>query len=159
MSFQAAFYIGTPPGLSGIYNRGIRFWCASPYSHVELIFSGNTMGSSSYMDGGVRLKAARPTPGKWVLVDLDPALEPAARAWFDRHDGQPYDLLGHLHFIASPIRLGQDAWFCSEAVAAALGLPEPWRYDPALLASSIQFITQPASAGFSIPDQKGLPHG
>ena len=32
----------------------------------------------------------------------------------------------------------QRKWFCSEAVAAMLGFPEPWRFDPMTLWAAVQ---------------------
>jgi hypothetical protein len=145
---RAAFYKGIHPGLPGLYNRAVRWWTRSAYSHVELLFSTGHAASSSYMDGGVRFKVIDFDPALWDFVDLPAHLEKAAFEWFLAHRGQPYDLLGNLHFIVAPVRNDKRKWFCSESVAAALGLPEPWRYDPATLASALRFLHQPAAAGF-----------
>jgi hypothetical protein len=147
--FRAAFYKGTRPGVAGIYNWAVRKWTKSPYSHVELIFSDGMPGSASFADGGVRLKAIEFDAAHWDFIDLPDHMEPAARAWFEAHAGAKYDLLGNLQFILTPFGQDQRRWFCSEACAAALGLPEPWRYDPPTLASAFTLISiQPASAGF-----------
>lgn len=150
MTFRAAFYRGTRPGIAGGYNYAVRAWTSSPYSHVELIFSDGWAGSSSFADGGVRLKRIEFDPARWDFIDLPAALEPAARAWFELHAGAPYDLLGNLQFVLAPFGQIERAWFCSEACAAALGMLEPWRYDPGTLHSAFSFIShpQPASAGF-----------
>jgi hypothetical protein len=145
---RAAFYKGTHSGLPGVYNRLVRCWTKSAYSHVELVFSTGHAASSSYMDGGVRLKVIDFDPAKWDFVELPAHLEKGAREWFEAHRGQKYDLLGNLHFVLSPVADDKRKWFCSESVAAALGLPDPWRYDPGTLASALT-IMQPASAGFS----------
>lgn len=137
MTFRIAFYKTVPPGWRGLYNRLIRWWDQSPYSHVELIFSDGAMASSSWMDGGVRIKTGVvPTPGHWDIFDLPPELEPAARAWFEQHKGQPYDLWTQLHFVWGPIRDDRSSWFCSEACAGALGFSEPWRFSPGALATT-----------------------
>ena len=150
MKFRAAFYRGTQPGVAGIYNRLVRWWTKSPYSHVEMVFGDGWAGSASFTDGGVRLKRITFDPGKWDFIDLPEHLKPAARAWFDQHAGSPYDLLGNLQFILAPFGQAEDHWFCSEACAAALGIIEPGRYDPGTLASALTLISlQPASAGFS----------
>ena len=130
---RAAFYRGTRPGLAGIYNRLVRWWCRSSYSHVELVFSDGWAASASYMDGGVRLTRIEFDPARWDLVELPAHLEAGARAWFEAHLGQPYDLLGNLHFVVSPVADDKDRWFCSESVGAALGMPEAWRFDPGTL--------------------------
>lgn len=152
MTFRAAFYRGTQPGISGAYNYVVRSWCLSPYSHVELIFSDGMAGSASFADGGVRLKRIEFSPERWDFIELPAHLEPAARAWFELHKDAKYDLLGNLQFILAPFGQAERRWFCSEACAAALGFPDPWRYDPPTLASALSLIsTQPASAGFSLP--------
>jgi len=141
---QVAFYKSTRPGLAGIYNRLVRWWTKSPYSHVELVLSSGRSWSSSFEDGGVRWKLIDFDPEKWDLVDLPAELEAAAEAWFLEHRGQKYDLRGNLQFIIAAVGHSIKRWFCSEAVAAALGIPDPWRYDPGTLASAIKFINKPA---------------
>jgi hypothetical protein len=142
---RAALYKGTHPGLPGVYNRLVRWWTRSTYSHVELIFIDGMAASASYMDGGVRFKRIDFDPALWDFIDLPDHLEPAARAWFTTHAGQPYDLLGNVHFVISPVGDDKRKWFCSEACAAALGFPEPGRYDPGTLASALTlFSLQPA---------------
>lgn len=137
MTFRAALYKGTRPGLPGIYNRLVRWWTRSEYSHCEIIFSTGHAASSSFEDKGVRFKVIDFDPSKWDFVALPPSLEKAAFEWFDAHRGQPYDVLGNIQFIAARVREGRSAWFCSEAVAAALGISDPWRYDPGTLASTL----------------------
>ena len=143
---KAAFYKSTRAGWSGLYNRLVRWWTCGPYSHVELIFSDGMAASSSFMDRGVRFKQIDFDPARWDVVELPASLEAAARVWFMRHAGQPYDLLGNLHFVIAPVRNDHDAWFCSEAVAAALGMSEPWRFDPNSLAAALRFVQQPECA-------------
>lgn len=141
---RAAFYKGTRPGVAGIYNRLVRWWTRSPYSHVELVMSTGRAWSASFEDGGVRSKLIDFDPAKWDLVDLPAELEQGAEAWFKERRGNKYDLLGNLQFVLAAIPHSRKRWFCSEAVAAALGIPEPWRYDPGTLASSITLFNQPA---------------
>jgi hypothetical protein len=154
---RAAFYKGTHAGVPGIYNRLVRWWTRSPYSHVELIFFDGSAGidsqaaSASYMDGGVRFKWITFDPALWDFVDLPEALASQALAWFSSHEGDAYDLLGNLHFILEPVGDDKRKWFCSEAVAAALGMPDPARFDPGTLHAALTFINQPAAAGFFTP--------
>lgn len=134
---RAAFYKGTRPGLAGMYNRLVRWWTRSPYSHVELVFSTGMAASSSFEDGGVRFKRIEFDPERWDFTTLPPHMETAAITWFEQHLGQSYDLVGNLHFIVSPVPQRKGKWFCSEAVAAALGVAAPWRYSPATLFSTL----------------------
>jgi hypothetical protein len=158
---KAAFYKGTHAGVPGIYNRLVRWWTRSPYSHVELIFfdggpdDDSQAASASYMDGGVRFKWFTFVPALWDFVDLPDHLALPALRWFDDHEGDAYDLVGNVHFVFSPVGDDKRKWFCSEAVAAALGMPDPARFDPGTLHAALSFLNQPANAGFFTPAAKG----
>jgi hypothetical protein len=148
---HVAFYTGTRPGYQGLYNRLVRWWESGDCSHVELIFKDGLSASASLADGGVRFKAIDYNPDHWIIVDLGNHFdEDFARQWFaDRiKDGAQYDLLGQLHFVFAPIRGDKARYWCSEAVASALQLREPWRYGPNLLKTVLLDITDPANAGF-----------
>jgi hypothetical protein len=131
--FRAAFYKGTRPGLPGIYNRGVRHWTHSKYSHVELIFSDGVSWSSSFEDGGVRSKEINYSSDDWDFIELPPWMEDGARRWFEQHKGWHYDLAGNVHFVFFFVRGAQRKVFCSEAIAEALGLREGYRFDPGTL--------------------------
>lgn len=152
---RVAFYKGTHPGLPGVYNRLVRWWTRSPYSHAELVFASGHAASSSAMDGGVRFKVIDFEPERWDFVDVPAGLARAAWQWFEAHEGQAYDLLGNLHFVISAVGDDKRKWFCSEAVAAALGMPDPERFDPGTLHAALSFINQPAQAGFFTPVTEG----
>lgn len=136
-SVKLALYKATRPGWQGIYSRLARWVDGGPYSHCELIFSDGLSGSASFIDGGVRLKNIDYSPDHWDLVDLPTAWEPEARQWFERHLGARYDLVGNLTFVLWFIPHSKSRWFCSEAVAESLGLPESWRYGPCGLAAAV----------------------
>ena len=155
MTLRAAFYKGTHAGLPGVYNRLVRWWTRSQYSHVELVFGTGQAASSSAMDGGVRFKPIEFDLDKWDFIELPDELALRAWSWFDDHEGQAYDLLGNLHFVISAVGDDKRKWFCSEAVAAALGMPDPARFDPGTLHAALTFLTQPASAGFFTPAPQG----
>jgi len=137
---KAAFYKGTRPGLAGVYNHLVRWWTRSDFSHVELVLSSGRAWSASFADGGVRNKLIDFDTKNWILIDLPPELEQGAEAWFRSHCGAKYDLLGNLQFLLAPIPHSKGRWFCSEAVAAALGIPDPWRYSPGTLASALTLL-------------------
>jgi hypothetical protein len=103
----------------------------------------------------VRFKWFEFDPVLWDFVDLPDALTLPALAWFDAHEGQGYDLLGNVHFVLAPIGDDKSRWFCSEAVAAALGMPDPARFDPGTLYAALKFLNQPAHAGFFTPVAEG----
>jgi len=143
MTFRACFYKGTRPGLPGVYNRGVRAWTHSKYSHVELQFSDGESWSSSYEDGGVREKQIQYSPENWDFIDLPDWMEPHAKRWFEAHKDWDYDLLGNVHFVFFFVRGASRKVFCSEAVAEALGIPEGYRFDPGTLYAvlSSAFVT------------------
>ena len=53
-----------------------------------------------------------------------------AVAWFVTHMGQKYDVIGLVGFVARRVEDDRSKYFCSEAVSAALGFADGWRFDP-----------------------------
>lgn len=147
MALYAAFYKGTRPGVAGLYNRLVRKWERGNYSHVELVFSDGQCASASFEDKGVRFKKIDMDPERWDLVLLPKHLELGARLWFMQRSGKiKYDLFGQLRFLIMPITVGNDlrrVW-CSEAVAAALDMPNPWRQGPNSLYDALVYFVQEA---------------
>lgn len=89
------------------------------------------------MDGGVRLKHIVLDPEHWDLVEIQGSTA-KAWSWFVEHEDDRYDLLGLLGFVWRRQLGDKFRWFCSEAVvAAALGFPEPYRFDPMTLYSTL----------------------
>lgn len=126
---QVAFYKGKERGSAGIIDRLIRWWTDGPYSHCELVFSDGLCASSSNADGGVRFKRIDLTPEDWDVIDIA-GDEAEARKWFYAHAGALYYLLGDFGFVWRPIRGSKTRFFCSEAVGYALGMSEPWQFNP-----------------------------
>lgn len=135
MHLRAAFYKATRPGLQGIYSRAARWIDRGPYSHCELVFSDGLSASASWMDGGVRFKRIDYNPAHWDFMALPDELEDYARDWFEFNIGLPYDLMGNVRFVLPWVHDSEKGWFCSEAMAAALRLKEPWRFGPNGLAA------------------------
>lgn len=126
-----AFYKGTHEGISGIYNRGVRLVTHGKYSHCELIFNDGMSASASFMDRGVRFKRiSYSTVSNWDFVHVPDSLEAAAREWFNDHEGDKYDVMGNVHFLVPMVNDDKEKWCCSEAVGAALGIRDAWRFDP-----------------------------
>lgn len=142
MTFQAAFYKGTRPGLQGLYSRAVRLVDGGPYSHCELVFSDGLSASASYIDGGVRFKHIEYDARRWDFIALPPHIEYMARRWFEWHEGDRYDLTGNIRFLAWFVPEDPNGWFCSEAIAAAMGMPEPHRLGPNGLAAVARFTNQ-----------------
>lgn len=137
---KVAFYTGTRPGIAAIYSIGVRKWTQSKYSHCELIFDDGMAASSSFADGGVRFKKIDFEPEKWEIFDLPDHLEADAKKWFEEHEGQKYDILGNVRFVVGFVRSDDKKWFCSEAIGAALGMKDPWRYSPGDLYVALKFM-------------------
>lgn len=137
---RIAFYKSRRPGIAGIYNWLVQKWTKSQYSHVEVEFNTGICASASYLDGGVRFKEINFSNHNWDFIEVSDLLQPKAVAWFNEHEDSKYDLFGNAHFILGGVGDSPDKWFCSEAVAAALGMTDPWRYDPATLYSALQLI-------------------
>lgn len=143
---RIAFYKVNRPGLQGLYSRLARWVDGGRYSHVELIFSDGVSASSSFIDGGVRFKSIDYDPEHWDFLDVPAEAELAARKWFLDHMGDGYDLIGTARFVAWFIKHNKRRWFCSEAVAAALGMPEPWRYGPCGLHAALSYAATTTEA-------------
>jgi len=120
-------------------DAAIRLATRGTYSHVELIPGSITLGdtatclSASGRDGGVRSKRILLKPTSWDLVPLDIAHKPAAQFILARI-GARYDYKGIL--LSQLVALGRHSetrWFCSEIVAAALGIKNPHRVSPQML--------------------------
>ena len=127
---KLALYKGTRPGFQGLYSRLVRILDKGIYSHCELVFNDGVSASSSFIDGGVRFKIIIYDPTHWDFIELAPHLEGAARDWFRSHDKQPYDLWGNVRFAFGFAKESKGKWFCSEAIMAALGFKEAYRYGP-----------------------------
>lgn len=118
-------------GGNQIGDRIIKWWDDGLYSHAEIIFSTGLWASASFMDGmKVRGKFIIPGENNWDYLTLPAAYEAPALEFFKQTDGIRYDLFGQVRFIFAPYRGRGNKYWCSEWVAAALGLREPWRYGP-----------------------------
>lgn len=128
-TMQVAYY----KGRARFFNRAVSWWLSGPYSHTELVLDEvdglSQCGSSSFMDGGVRIKFMKLDPDHWDLVDVEGDVSRALQ-WFRDHRGEDYDVLGLLGFIWRRGTGDRTKHVCSAAISAALGFPDPWRFDP-----------------------------
>ena len=134
---KIALYKGTRPGWYGLFNRAVRWWIKSPYSHIELVFSDGISGSSSGVDGGVRLKYINYDASRWDFIDVKNGDEVYARKYIEDRIGWKYDYIGLFGFLFRPIVGERRKQFCSEIVAGALKYRETWRFDPADVAATV----------------------
>jgi hypothetical protein len=141
---HVAFY----KGRKRLFNRVVSWWTRGPYSHCELVIGrvgGNNLSvcwSASFLDGGVRCKQIDLSDGNWDMVPVAMPIQVDAMAidWWQQHLGQPYDLRGMFGIAFRPLIQRRDKWFCSEAVAASLGIPDAWRFCPNTLAAALRGI-------------------
>lgn len=134
---EAAFY----KGKKRLFNRLTSWWLRGPYSHCELILATDDKGrsvcaSASFLDGGVRIKHMHLNPDHWDIIEVGGDVHDAWN-WLSHHLGEGYDLLGFLGFIYRVLGQEDGRWFCSEAVAAMLGIPDGWRFDPCSLYAAL----------------------
>lgn len=142
---KAAFFKGHSAGLAGLFDIADHLWMAGDYSHCELIFSDGR-SASSVLSAGVRFT----NPGdidfsdttQWDVVELENVDESAALTWFVKHQGQPYDVLGDLHFVIGLISHQDGHKFCSFACGAACGFDQAWRFDPNVLYVVLERLSQ-----------------
>lgn len=135
---KLALYRGPASDLAHrIAHWAVCAFTGSPYSHCELVIDG-VCWTSSTRDGGVRGKAIDLYSGRWDVIDLGAGYDAgAARAWFRAREGQRYDWAGVFRFALPFLPQRSRQWFCSEACAAALGLPRPHTFTPASLAAHL----------------------
>lgn len=136
VKLRVAFYIGQ----ERIFNRSVCWWLSGPFSHTELILDEDDglcrCASSSFQDDGVRVKWMSLNPDHWVFLDID-ADYVFADKWFRDHRGEDYDVLGLLGFVWRRGTGDRTKHVCSAAIAAALGFPDPWRFDPMTLHAAL----------------------
>jgi hypothetical protein len=136
-------YLALYKGKGTLFNRLIRLWTGSKYSHCELVMQGGQWLSASAMDGGVRLKMIELNLEHWDLIPLPWAKPIPIWDLYERHEGKGYDWLGLFfsQLLASGLH-SQRRMFCSEFCAAALGFSSPQRYSPALLGEVVNRINR-----------------
>ena len=138
MTVQLALYKGK--GLP--FNKLVRWWTSSEYSHCELVID-QLAYSSSLMDGGVRKKWIDFRPEHWDFIDLPWADADAVMDYFVRTDAEKYGVLGLIKSqLLNRNYFIKGSQFCSEWCANALGLPSPSSYSPRTLGELADFITK-----------------
>ena len=136
MSVQLAMY----KGAGSIFSAGVRGMKDSQYSHVELLIGGKCY--SSMLREGVRGKAIALPPAEWDLYRLPWADPVSILEWFRVHDGEQYGISDLILCQFFGFRRDGRGAFCSEACAAALGLPNPTSYSPQTLLDQCLFINR-----------------
>ena len=116
MKAKLAFYKGE----GRLFDKLVRRWTKSKYSHVEIVVDDNWY-SSSYRDDGVRLKImSSPNPDSWDYIDVEIDMD-ILEAVFREHNGKGYDWLGIFFSQWIPLNIHQKSkCYCSEFCAEAL---------------------------------------
>ena len=141
-------YLALYKGKGTLFNRLIRLWTRSKYSHCEIVMPDGSWLSASAMDGGVRVKRIELNLEHWDLVPLSWACPHQITHVFERHTGKGYDWLGILASQLLPLAIDSPRrMFCSEFCAAALGFNPAQRYSPALLGEVVRRIHAITTAG------------
>jgi hypothetical protein len=133
---KIAFYKG-PVGFWDDPVHWITHWAVciktlSKYSHVELEIKGICY-SSSVRDHGVRGKVIDLNNGKWDIIDIGDEGQDVASKFFKERIGEKYDWNGIIRFLLPFVKQKRNQYFCSEAVAAALGFKRPEDFSPGKL--------------------------
>ena len=121
-----------PHRRSDILGRLVCWWTGAPFSHCELVVDGACY-SSSARDGGVRAKWIDLDHPWWHLVEIPERYRDGILAHFDATVGTPYGWIDILCSQILRVPIHGRGYFCSEWVAAALGLPEPTSWTPGML--------------------------
>jgi hypothetical protein len=119
----------------GLFNIGVRGLMDARHSHCEAIFGADLTrpvpcGSSSFIDGGVRIKDILLSPNHWDVLDVPCFDMERSRQWFMAHDGEPYDVRGLASVVLPMVGDNPDQRFCSEAILASVAYPNAHKIDP-----------------------------
>jgi hypothetical protein len=115
-----------------------------PYSHCEAVIEergGNLChcASSSIQDGGVRFKDIALDAAKWDVIEVAAVDVKGVLTWFTANEGLPYDAKGAMNFLF-PMGEEVKGYFCSEAIAEAIGMKDAWRFEPNALAAVLELL-------------------
>lgn len=130
---RVLFYKGTKrenPG-THILDQLICWWTGSRFSHVEFVVAIDSDGrwartwSASPRDGAVRTTLIDLGTNRWELATL-PGDPDYALRWFESKAGAGYSWLGAMGFVCPVFfwlarKVGQGRFYCSEAIACAMG--------------------------------------
>lgn len=115
---RIAFYKGS----GAVFDKLIRWWTKSAYSHCEFVFSDGAFFSASPRDGGTRFKFIAQDE-QWDFVDLPFSTmdELRIRNFCDSENGCNYDWIGIALTQVLPLSFESPWWwFCSEVLVAGL---------------------------------------
>jgi len=131
-------------GKGTLFNRLIRLWTGSIYSHCEIVMPDGRWLSASAMDGGVRAKRIDYKPEHWDLIPVPWANAQLIESVFDRHEGAGYDWAGiFLSQLFSSGLHSENRMFCSEFCAVGFGFDGiGQRFNPLLIGETVRRINR-----------------
>ena len=135
-SVKLAIYVGK----GKIGNWAIRKWTGRQESHCELVVD-RLAYSSSIQDKGVRVKYIEWNPAHWRFIPVPWASKEQVISHYEKAKDNKYAFFSLLTSQIFNRNVDDDnADFCSEWCARALGLPNPNTYSPGTLADLVEFI-------------------
>lgn len=141
---RGLIFLALYKGKGQLFNRLIRLWTGSMYSHCEIVMPDGRWLSASAMDGGVRAKHIEQKLEHWELIPVPWANPSVIEDVFEIHQGKGYDWAGI--FLSQLFATGlhsKHRMFCSEFCAAALGFHGiGQRFSPVLLGEVVHRINR-----------------
>lgn len=145
---RLAFYKGrkSENPQTTFFDRLVCFTTNSRYSHVELVYqydAGSRMAhcwGASPRDKGVRKTLIYMNPDHWDIIEYDVwYTKSSLEEWVYKENGSAYDWLGAIGTRVLFIRQSNSKWFCSELLAAYIGMNKPHRVTPKRLYMELKY--------------------
>lgn len=119
-----------------LFDTLVKVLTLGEYSHCEIAIKSASKYrcySSSWRDGGVRVKRMSLPEDTWDLIDISHLVtEEEIMRFFEMTKGTEYDIIGLLSPLIGHFH-SRRRWFCSEWCAAAIGFDRPHKLSPVAL--------------------------
>lgn len=114
-------YLAFYKGKGNFYDKLIRWWTNSKYSHVELAANDGWWYTSSPRDGGVVKRKMGYNSEHWQFVPVR-LTKSEVEKFYQETKGSKYDWLGIVFSQVLPLKQhSKQKWFCSEWCGSVLG--------------------------------------
>ena len=114
---EVYFYIGE----GKLFDKLIRWWTNSRYSHCELIIGDMAYSADAWTNCVRSIPKSSFNPDRWESVTVEGDWK-AAVTFLDSQLSKKYDWLGILGFFLPGAVNDPKRWYCSELCAAALSI-------------------------------------
>lgn len=111
------FYVGK----GKLFDKLIRWWTNSRYSHCELVAGGMSYSADAWTNRVRCIPKSSLNPDSWESVTVA-GNERTAVAFLNSQLSKKYDWLGILGFFLPGTINDPKRWYCSEICAAALSI-------------------------------------